>query len=263
MHIGSGIGMDFIGAGISEVGIAGGVIDNHVNIGIFKGIDHFFRLCVFLQIYRFHRKGFIGSVSFVGGQGHQGLCRFGYNISFFVQLFGGLLEHIVIRPAAQREFIIVGSVFNHRDVQQFDKLRVANAKGNIQFVVSILCRSLIGGEPAEETVRADGTVNGIADIFRRNGGSVMESTGIVDRQNPCRSVFIIFPFRGNAWDNIKVIIHFHNIFINQRADELVEVVCGNERIKAVFSVDIQRKNAVSRFSHGKVFPFRRLRNNPG
>ena len=256
MHIGRGIGMNFIGAGISEVGIAGRVIDNHVNIGIFKGIDHFFRLCVFLQIYRLNRKGFVGLVSFIGSQRHQGLCRFGYHIALFIQFFGSLFKNIIIRAAAQWEFFIVGSVFDYRDIQQLDKLCITHTKGYIQFIISVLRCPLIGGKPAKKTVRADSPVDRITDIFCRNRGSVMEGMGIVDGQNPGCSVFVVFPFRGNAGYDIKVVVNFYNVFINQCTDKLVEMVCSDERIKAVFSVDVQREYTVRCLTHGKVLPFR-------
>ena len=92
MHVCCGIGMDFIRAGITEVRIAGRIIDDDINVRVLKRIDDVFRFRIFLQIDRIYRKRFKIPVAFKADERNKFLGGFLNDISLFIRFFRNLLK---------------------------------------------------------------------------------------------------------------------------------------------------------------------------
>ena len=137
-------------------------------------------------------------------------------------------------------------------------MRVPNAECNVEFIVSILCSSLISGEATKKTVRTYSTINGITDVASGNRGSVVKGVRIVDGKHPAGRSVVAFPRGADIREHFKIIVYFHQILVDERADQLIGVIGRNQRIKTVAAVNIQGKHAVCCSSHGQIFPFGRL-----
>ena len=125
-----------------------------------------------------------------------------------------------------------GAGLDHRDVQELDKLAVADAEGHGHAVVRV-GRALEAGKTPAIAVVVNGVADGVDQVLPFHRGPVGEVVRVVpvQRERPDRRVVVRRPSADDVRDDVEVLIHFYHVFINQVADQLVGVVCRNEGVE--------------------------------
>ena len=222
-------GVDLIGTGIAQGGIARRVVHGHVDDPVLKSVQGSFGVGVLLQIDSLQRElvriGIVG----IGKQGDALLV-------------------IHIRAGADGRHMglhLEGAGLDDGDVQELDKLAVADAEGHGHAVVRIGSALEAGKAPAVAVV-VDGVADGIDQVLPFHGSSVGEVVGVVavQREGPDRGVVIRRPGADDVRDRVEVLIHLDHMLIDQVADQLVGVVRGDEGVEGIVRVGVQREHVV-------------------
>ena len=221
--------VDLVGAGIAQGGIARRVVHGHVNDAVLKGLQSSFGVGVLLQI-----DGLKGELVRVGivGIGQE----------------GNALLVIHIRARADGRYMglhLESAGLDDGDVQELDKLAVADAEGHGHAVIRVGSALEAGKAPAVAVV-VDGVADGIDQVLPFHGGSVGEVVGVVAVQGegPDRGVVVRGPRADDVGDRVEVLIHLDHMLIDQVADQLVGVVGGDEGVEGVVRVGVQREHVV-------------------
>ena len=226
MHIGGSKGACLVGAGIAQVGVAGGVVLYHVDQGAFKGVDDAVRRLILLDIDHIQGQAV---VAVIAGKGQK----------------LGAVFIICIGAAAQRVLVAEGAPLHHGDIQQLDKLPVCLGQGHIQLILRVGHAGDAVEAPAVP-VCPNGILQGKTQVVAGDVGPVMEHMAGVDVKDPALAVLRAGPAGDQLGNDLKIVVQLHHILIDQAADQLVGVVGGNHGIQTVFAVAVEGKNIVRR-----------------
>ena len=87
----------------------------------------------------------------------------------------------------------------------------------------------------------------------------MKGAGIVDRKHPAGGGVIAFPLGADIRENLEAVVDFYDVFIYERAYQLIGMVGGDQRVETVAAADVQGKHVVGRGTHSQILSFSRLR----
>ena len=228
VHVRRGEGADLVGAGVAQVGIAAGVVDDDVDVRVLKGGDDILGREILLEVDHVHGQVVVAVVAVEGQQ-------------------LGSLFIIHIGAAAHGMGVAVGADLDHRDVQQLDELFVRDAQGDDELGVGI-GHALHAGKAAGIAVGVDAVFHAHAQVVALNGRAVVEDVGRVIGQGPGLAVLAAHPLgdEPRALDHLEVVVQFHQVLIDQRADQLVRVVGGHRGVEGEVAVGVEREHMVGR-----------------
>ena len=231
VHVGGGVGVELVGAGVAQVRVAGGVVDDHVDVAVLKGADDGIGAVVLLEIDGVHRQILIAGVILIGDQG----------VALFI---------ITIRAAAdggvaRRAHVAVGAGLDDGQVQKLNELPVADTQGDVDHALPG-GGALVAGEAAVVAVGVDGPAHGVAHVPGHDLGAVGEIVPRLDGQLPVFARVVALPLADDAAvpDDLKVVVQLDHILVDQGADQLIGVVGGHEGVLAVLAVAVDGEHVV-------------------
>ena len=154
-----------------------------------------------------------------------------------------------------------GAEFDHRNIQQLDKLAVSDAKRYAHAVIVVGC-ALEAGKAAAVAVVVNSIADGVDKVFTGNRSSVRKAMLVlgIEIQRPDGCVVVAGPGPDDIGNHLKIVVNFHHMLIDQAADQLIRVVCRDKRVFRIIGIGIQREYIIRRDATDQVTAAGRLRN---